>query len=142
MTTVLIVRDVLDADGSRLPTQGIVIDAADLEQYRAYGWRLPLGAPAIPTTEADYPGFDKDPDTAEDWIFDWSQFLTSGETITSSVFFAVAGLTVTAQATVGAVTRVVLADGVLGQTYLVTNRITTSTGRSPDRSFRVRIVQQ
>ncbi|MEV6258093.1 hypothetical protein AB0L97_33045 [Nocardia sp. NPDC051911] len=142
MTNVLIVRDVLAADGSRLTTQGMVIDSGDLAHYRAYGWRLPLGAPAIPSTQTDYPGFEKDPDATQDWLFDWSAFLTVGETLTTSVYLARAGVTITPAATVGAVTRVWVTGGVLGEVYVITNRITTSDGRTEDRSFTVTITQR
>lgn len=143
MTSILVVRDVLAADGSRLPTQGMFIDSADLAKYQAYGYRLPLGAPAIPQTDSIYDGFEKSPTDVLDWTFDWSEVLSTGETITASEFFTTPGLTLSAPVTPFTATTAttVVAGGTLGVTYLVTNRIATSLSEQQDWSFTVTIAQ-
>lgn len=146
MTSILIVRDVLAADGSRLPTQGMFIDSADLAKYQAYGYRLPLGAPAIPATESQYDGFDKSPTDIRDWTFDWSEMLLPGEIITASLWITTAGLTLSAPATpfTNTTASVVVSGGTLGITYLVTNRVTTNASppEQLDWSFTVTIAQE
>ncbi|OXR46687.1 hypothetical protein B7C42_01662 [Nocardia cerradoensis] len=139
MTTVLIVRDVLAADGSRMPTQGRFIDSADLAKYQAYGWRLPLGAPAIPVPASTLDGFTKSPTDIDSWQWDWSPYLMAGETVTASQFFTVPGLTLSSPTLVGATTKVLCAGGTSGTTYVVTNRVATSAGRQGDALFTVTI---
>ncbi|MFE3229352.1 hypothetical protein [Nocardia sp. NPDC059228] len=143
MSSILIVRDVLAADGSRMPTQGMMIDSADLAKYQAYGWRLPYGAPGIPATADQlYDGFDKSPTDIEPWTFDWSPDLASGETITASSFLTIPGLTLSSATHTATTASIWVSGGTLGTTYLVTNRIATSTGRQLDWSFQVTIAQQ
>ncbi|MFI5542083.1 hypothetical protein ACIA5H_37580 [Nocardia sp. NPDC051900] len=142
MTSILIVRDVLAADGSRMSAEGIFIDSADLANYQAYGWRLPLGAPAIVETQEQFDGFEKSPTDIDRWQFDWSPYLESGETVASSQYLTTAGLTLSGQTLTGAITSVLVAGGTLGVTYLVTNRVATSLGRQADQSFTVTITQE
>ncbi len=141
MSTVRIVRDVIGANGGRLTTQGIFIDAADLPRYLAYGWRLPLGAPAIPVTDDQYDGFTKAPTDIDSWTFDWSPALAAGETISASSWIGPGGLTVSSAAATSTTTTIWVSGGTLGATYLVTNRIATTAGRQHDWSFRVSIAQ-
>lgn len=76
--------------------------------------------------------------------WDWSLWLNSGETITSSAWDVRTGLTVMsgekAPRIDGAITLVWLTGGTPRQTYRVTNRITTSAGRKDERSFVVSVV--
>ncbi|MGW0052030.1 phage fiber-tail adaptor protein [Nocardia nova] len=139
MTAILIVCDVLAADGSRMPTQGRFIDSADLAKYQAYGWRLPLGAPAIPQTQDQLDGFTKSPTEIDSWQWDWGPFLTAGETITASQFFTVPGLTLSDSTITGAVTKVLCAGGTSGTKYVVTNRVAISSGRQGEQLFTVTI---
>ncbi|WP_157124213.1 phage fiber-tail adaptor protein [Nocardia pseudovaccinii] len=132
----------LAADGFRMPTQGMMIDSGDLERYRAYGWRLPLGAPAIPETTSIYDGFTKSPTDIYPWTFDWSEVLAPGETITASQFLVIPGLTLSSASHTDSTTTVLVAGGALGTTYLVTNRISTSAGNQQDWSFQVTVTQQ
>lgn len=140
MTTVRIVQDVLAADGTRLTTQGMMIDSADLARYQAYGWRLPLGAPAIPETTDIYDGFDKAPTDIYPWQFGWSEMLSSGETISTSQWIVVAGLTLSGQTISGTLTNVTVSGGTSGVVYLVTNRISTSLGHQYDWAFQVTVI--
>ena len=143
MSSVLIVRDVLAVDGSRMPTQGMFVDAADVARYQAYGWRLPFGAPGIPVTAEElYDGFDKSPTDISPWTFDWSEELVSGETITNSQFITTPGLTLSGATLSSPQTSIWVSGGTAGAVYLVTNRITTSAGRQEDWSFQVTITQQ
>ena len=86
--------------------------------------------------------FIKDPDAVLDFHFDWSSWLASGETITTSQFICSAGITVQSNSSTGTNTTVWLAGGRAGQPYRVTNRITTNQGRTDDRSITVRVTDR
>lgn len=75
-----------------------------------------------------------------DWLFDWSAWLQSGETLETGAVVA-DGLDVgdTAVVNDGAAVRVWLSGGVTGNTYTVTCSVTTSQGRADDRSFVLKI---
>lgn len=83
----------------------------------------------------------KDPDATLDWIFDWNDWLTEAETISSSSFILDPGISidpVKGNSNTTKTTVVWLTGGTEGQVYRVTNRITTSEGRTDDRSFTLR----
>jgi hypothetical protein len=86
----------------------------------------------------------KDPDAALDYGVDWSTYLDAGETITNSswVIFPAGELTASTPAHDDTSTSVHLSGGDRGKIYYVTNRVTTSLGRTDDRSFTLRIEQQ
>ena len=83
--------------------------------------------------------YTKDPDAVLDWKFDWYNWLTNGETISTSTFIVTPGLTVNSTSNTGSAATVWLSGGRTGQAYLVTNRITTSAGRTDDRSITIRV---
>jgi len=86
----------------------------------------------------------KDPDEYLDYQIDWTDYL-DGDVIATSAWSAVEtnspGLTITAgsPATDGSKTYVWLSGGQDGETYHVLNRVTTTGGRSMDRTVRIRI---
>lgn len=79
----------------------------------------------------------KDPDAVLDYGFDWTAWLEAGETIATSTWTADEGITVGDSAIGTGTTKVWLSGGTDGTEYLVTNEITTSAGRTDDRSIRV-----
>lgn len=88
----------------------------------------------------------KDPEAILDYIFDWSSWLESGETISSFVMTVPTGLTegtgtkATAQAA-GKVT-VWLSNGTAGTGYVVECKITTSSGRVDERQMVIMVVDR
>ncbi len=80
--------------------------------------------------------FVKDPSAVKDYWFDWSSVLDSGETITASTWTG-GGLTVSGETTLGAKTGAKLGGGALGSVYIVSNAVTTSSGRSYTRQMRI-----
>lgn len=85
----------------------------------------------------------KDPDASKDYGWDWGTDYLQGDTIADSEWFAdSADLTLQDDTFDDTTTTVWIAEGILGATYLVTNRITTDGGRIDDRSFRIKINQQ
>ena len=86
----------------------------------------------------------KDPDATVDYAIDWSAWLGS-DTLLSSTWVVPSGLTQPvspAASFTSTVTTVWLTGGTLGQSYTVTNRITTAAGRIDDRSFDLRVEER
>jgi hypothetical protein len=82
---------------------------------------------------------EKDPDATLDWKFDWSLWLSDGETISTSSFITSAGITVNSTSATPTNTTIWLSGGQPGQPYRITNRITTNQGRGDDRSITIRV---
>jgi hypothetical protein len=85
--------------------------------------------------------FTKDPDAILDYAVDWSRWL-AGDTIAASVWIVPAGLTKVTESNTPTKAIVWLSGGSAGQTYTVTNRITTAAGRTEDRSFTIRVEER
>lgn len=86
---------------------------------------------------------DKDPKAVLDYDFDWSKWLSAGESITGTPVFTVpVDLTVTSQTNTASVAKVWLSGGVLGETYTIECEITTDQGRTDERSLGIRIIER
>lgn len=81
----------------------------------------------------------KDPNAVLDWVFDWSNWLLAGETITTSTFATTAGITVNSSSNTTTNTTVWLSGGNTGQIYSVTNTVVTTGGRTDDRTITIRV---
>ena len=81
----------------------------------------------------------KDPAARLDYGADWTAWLQAGETITVSTWIVTPADTLTAsdESFTGGVTTVWLSGGNVGTNYRVTNQITTSDGRTDDRSLSI-----
>lgn len=80
-----------------------------------------------------------DPDATLDVAFDWSDWLTESETISSFTVTATTGVTITTPSpdeTDGLITAWVT-DGTPGSRPSVTCHVTTSAGRQDDRTIRL-----
>jgi len=89
----------------------------------------------------------KDPGATLDYQVDWSAWLAQGETITGTPVVTVDdGLTLNppGKATTQADGKVTfwLAGGAAGQVYTVACQITTSQGRTDQRSFRLAVADR
>jgi len=82
----------------------------------------------------------KDPDEVKDYRLTWTNMLTGGDTISSSVWTIATGtgLTIDSQATENAEAVVWLSDGVDGSTYTLLNEIVTTGGRTYQQSVKLR----
>lgn len=78
--------------------------------------------------------FDKDPSAILDYTVDWSNWLDTAETITSSTWTADTGLTIVSSSRTSNKSTVFLSGGTGGENYLVSNTIVTSA--SPTRTDR------
>jgi len=91
---------------------------------------------------------EKDPDAKKDYSNDWADWLaqSSGDTIAASSWIVDVGLTKETSPPEAFVATglctVWLSGGTLGKTYKVTNRITTTGGRTEDSTFLIKIVAQ
>lgn len=82
----------------------------------------------------------KDPHEILDYQMDWSDRLVSAETILTSSFTIASGDVVKdSQGFSGAITTVWLSGGTEGAACTITNRVTTSGGRTYDESAKLRI---
>ena len=97
--------------------------------------------------------FLKDPAAVLDYRFDWAaltngtgetDWLATGETISTSTVTATSGLTVDSSSIVSGSTAVVawLSGGTAGQAYEVTNRIVTSGGRTDERTITLKVTDR
>lgn len=87
------------------------------------------------------PDFLKDPDSTEDFAFNWVMDL-GGDTISSSTFSLPDGLTEVSTASTESVTQIFVSGGDCGQTYRITNRVVTTGGRTFDKTIRVYVREQ
>lgn len=92
--------------------------------------------------------FRKDVNDIVDFTIDWSALLETGETILTSTytFFTVAKIITTditedSSMSTDTTTTIFIAGGVVDTTYLVANQITTSGGRTYERSFYLRVLE-
>lgn len=83
--------------------------------------------------------WEKDPDAVLDWVWDWSEWLAPGETISVSTMTVSAGLGLDSQSNTLATATAWLSGGEPGTPYLVSNRITTSAGRTDELSITIRV---
>lgn len=142
MTTVPVVRDVIDALGRMQVSTPMMIDESDLATYELYGWRLRFGAPVAPLEPGQIPEITKSVADVRPWTLDWSQWLVYGETLTSSQWLTSSGLTLSSQTMTTTATATLISGGTYGQSYLVTNRIISSSGRDDDQSVTVIVGQR
>jgi fructosamine-3-kinase len=86
---------------------------------------------------------EKDPDATLEFGRDWSTWLAaSGDTIVTSIWLVPAGLTVVDESNTATVALVWLSGGTAGQSYVITNRITTAQNRTDDRSIQIVVRQR
>lgn len=87
--------------------------------------------------------FVKDPEAVLDYQVDWTNWLQTGETISTSTWTVPSPLT---QPTLASNTTtkatVWLGGGTDGATYRVTNRVVTNGGRTNDRSLTIVVRHQ
>lgn len=80
-----------------------------------------------------------------DYQVDWQSdegdgpYLEDGETISTSVWITASGITASAPSNTTTTTTIWLEGGTVGYRYRCTNRITTSTGRTAERSIDISI---
>jgi hypothetical protein len=86
----------------------------------------------------------KDPGAVLDYAINWGGgYLQSGETLSSSIWTIFpADMTQNSASSAAGVASITVSGGTAGQIYQLTNRITTSQGRTDERSITVRVEQR
>lgn len=85
--------------------------------------------------------FPKDPNAVLDYSVDWSRWL-DGDSIASSAWTVPIGLAKVTETNTDTKATVWLSGGSAGQSYPVTNRVTTTGGRTEDRTFTIRVEER
>jgi hypothetical protein len=86
--------------------------------------------------------YQKDPDATLDYKRSWSDWLVAGDTILTSTWIVPIGLTKTSESNTTTTATVWLSGGTVGQSYEITNRITTAQGRTDDRSIQIVVLNR
>ena len=84
----------------------------------------------------------KDPSAVLDYVFDWTEWLATGETITDHTITADTGITVDSSAESDGKVTVWLSGGTAGINYKVACKITTSAGRTDERTIWIKVVER
>lgn len=84
----------------------------------------------------------KDPDAVLDYGFNWSDWLATDETISTSSWTVPDGITEGSDSKTTIKTSVWLSGGTAGETYEITNEIVTSASRTDERTLSIRVVQR
>lgn len=85
------------------------------------------------------PKYTKDPDAILDYTVDWSDWLATGDTISSVASSVQTGITRTTQTNTTTTHTIWLSGGTEGQEYEVTSRIDTAGGRTDERTIIIRV---
>lgn len=85
-----------------------------------------------------YPG----PNDALIYEIDWSNFLSAGETISTSVWSPATGITSASTSNTTTSSFATLSGGTIGQRYRVGCTITTNLGETKEASITLAILQQ
>lgn len=86
--------------------------------------------------------FTKDPEAILDYIFDWSDWLATGEIITSATITVPTGLTKASQTTTTTEVIAWISGGVVTTTYRVECKITTNSNRTDVRAINIRVADR
>ena len=84
----------------------------------------------------------KDPSAVLDWMFDWTDWLASGETIISHTITADTGITADSSTESDGKVTVWLSGGTAGINYKVACKITTSAGRTDERTIWIKVTDR
>ena len=84
----------------------------------------------------------KDPSAVLDYVFDWTEWLATVETITDHTITADTGITVDSSTESDGKVIVWLSGGTAGINYKVACLITTSAGRTDERTIWIKVVER
>lgn len=82
--------------------------------------------------------FIKDPNAVLDYIFDWTEWLASGETISTHTITVETGLTKDSDSELNGYVIIWLSGGTVGINYTVACKIVTSSSRTDERSITIK----
>jgi len=84
----------------------------------------------------------KDPSAVLDWAFDWTDWLATGETITDHTITADTGITVDSSTEDTGKVTVWLSGGTAGINYKVACKITSTAGRTDERTIWIKVTNR
>ena len=84
----------------------------------------------------------KDPSAVLDYVFDWTEWLAAAETITSHTVTVPTGMTLESSTAASGIVTAWLSGGTVGTTYRVECLITTSAGRTDERSLWITVQER
>ena len=84
----------------------------------------------------------KDPSAVLDYVFDWTEWLATVETITDYTITADTGITVGSSTEDAGKVTVWLSGGTAGINYKVACLITTTEGRTDERTIWIKVVER
>lgn len=77
----------------------------------------------------------RDPNDNKPWSIDWTQWLVSGDFISTSTWSAPTGLTLSSSTFGTATTTIWISGGTVGEVYNVSNKITSNDNIVDERSI-------
>lgn len=83
--------------------------------------------------------FTKDPEAVLDYAFNWASWLASGETISTHTVTVPSGLTKDSDSESSGIVTAWISGGTAGTEYTVECKITTSAGRTDERSITINV---
>lgn len=86
--------------------------------------------------------YTKDPDAVTDYPFDWSDWMESGDTISTVTVTVSSGLTKDSVTFTTSAVVVWVSGGTAGTVYTIACRIVTADGRTEERTIRVKLKEQ
>ncbi len=92
--------------------------------------------------------FIKDPDSVLSYTLDWNggapgPWLATGETISTSAWtLSGTGIIEDSDSNTNTTTSIIVSEGVAGEDYELTNRITTSNSQTVDRTIRIKVQER
>lgn len=87
--------------------------------------------------------FYKDPDAVKDYVIDWeTNYLETDDEIATSVWSVPSGITKDSDSNSTGTTTIWLSGGTAGSSYELVNRITTTGGRTDDRTIVIIVEEQ
>ena len=86
--------------------------------------------------------FTKDPSAVLDWAYDWTDWLAEAETITDHTITADTGITVDSSTEDDGIVTVWLSGGTAGINYKVACLVTTSAGRTDERTIWIKVADR
>lgn len=91
---------------------------------------------------ANQRNFEKDPDAIIDYSVDWTDWLVSDTISTGTWLISPVDLVEVSASYTSADCTIFVSSGTVGQTYSLTNRITTANGRRNDQTIFVLVKNQ
>jgi len=81
--------------------------------------------------------FSKDPGAVLDYMWDWSDWLATGDTIDSALITAASGIVLDSSTNTTTTATAWLSGGTAGQAYDVVCKVVTVDGRTDERTIRI-----